>query len=80
MSSVYDGGVIAAIGHGAPITFWDGAVLTYDYAAILKGGPNTANAQKLITFLNRAQIAAGWTRAPATPGRIQISSSICHPI
>ncbi|MET4449534.1 spermidine/putrescine-binding protein [Bradyrhizobium sp. GM2.2] len=69
MSSVYDGRVIAAIRHGAPIRFtWHGAVLTYDYAAILKGGPNTANAQKLIAFLNRAQIAAGWTQGTGYPG------------
>lgn len=69
MSSVYDGRVIAAIRHGAPIRFiWDGAVLTYDYAARLKGGANTANAQKLIAFLNRAQIAAGWTQGTRYPG------------
>ncbi|MET4449544.1 spermidine/putrescine-binding protein [Bradyrhizobium sp. GM2.2] len=62
MSSVYDGRAVATVRQGAPIKFaWDGAVMGWDYAAILKGGPNTANAQKLVAFFNRAQIAAGWT-------------------
>jgi len=69
MSSIYDGRAVAAIRQGAPIKFtWDGALLGYDYAAILKGGPNTVNAQKLIAFLNRAQIAAGWTQGTGYPG------------
>lgn len=69
MSSVYDGRAVATVRQGAPIKFaWDGAVMGWDYAAILKGGPNTANAQKLVAFLNRAQIAAGWTQATNYPG------------
>jgi len=69
MCSIYDGRAVAAIRQGAKIKFtWDGAILGYDYAAILKGGPNTANAQKLIAFLNRAQIAAGWTLGTSYPG------------
>lgn len=35
---------------------------------VLKGGPNTNNAQKLLAFLNRAQIAAGFTQASGYPG------------
>lgn len=30
-------------------------------------GPNTENAQKLIAFLNRAQIVAGWTQGTGYP-------------
>ncbi|MET4449779.1 spermidine/putrescine-binding protein, partial [Bradyrhizobium sp. GM2.2] len=63
MTSAFDGRVTAAIRKGAPIKFvWEGAWLSYSYAAILKGGPNTGNAQKLFAFLNRAQIAAGFTQ------------------
>lgn len=69
MTTAYDGRVIAAIRQGAPIKIvWDGAYLRYNYAVILKGGPNTANAQKLIAFLNGAQIAAGWTLGTGYPG------------
>ncbi|WP_128931999.1 hypothetical protein [Bradyrhizobium zhanjiangense] len=42
--------------------------MSHTYATVLKGGPNTANAQKLIAFLNRAEIAAGWTLATGYPG------------
>jgi len=69
MTSAFDGRVTAAIRKGAPIKFvWEGAWLTYSYAAILKGGPNTANAQKLFAFLNRARIAAGFTQGTGHPG------------
>lgn len=69
MTSAYDGRVLAAIRQGVPIkVVWDGVQLRPNYAIILKGGPNTANAQKLIAFLNRAQIAAGWTQATGYPG------------
>ncbi|MCK1315930.1 ABC transporter substrate-binding protein [Bradyrhizobium sp. 23] len=69
ISSVYDGRVLSAIRQGAPIKLaWDGAALGYVNAAILKGGPNTQNAQKLIAFLNRAPIAAGWTQGTGYPG------------
>ncbi|MBT1516474.1 ABC transporter substrate-binding protein [Bradyrhizobium sp. SRL28] len=69
ISSAYDGRMIGAIGDGAPLKFvWDGAYLGDYWATILKGGPNTANAQKLYAFLNRAQIAAGWTQGTRSPG------------
>ncbi|MBT1517381.1 ABC transporter substrate-binding protein [Bradyrhizobium sp. SRL28] len=69
MAAAGDGRVISAISQGAPIKFvWDGAYLSDQYLTILKGGPNTANAQKLIAFLNRAQIAAGWTQGTGYPG------------
>ncbi|MGY2932943.1 spermidine/putrescine-binding protein [Bradyrhizobium sp. GM6.1] len=69
MSSAFDGRLTAAIRGGSPIKFsWDGAWLTRSYAVILKGGPNTANAQKLLAFLNRAEIAAGWTQGTGYPG------------
>lgn len=42
--------------------------MTYSYAAILKGGPDTEKAQKLFAFLNRAQIAAGFTQGTGYPG------------
>ncbi|OSJ13551.1 hypothetical protein BST63_16570 [Bradyrhizobium canariense] len=35
---------------------------------MLKGGPNTENAQKLIAFLNRAAVAAGFTLGTGYPG------------
>lgn len=61
--------MIAAVRQGAPIKFvWEGAYVTYTYMTVLKGGPNTTNAQKLIAFLNRAQIAAGWTQGTGYPG------------
>ncbi|VIO70073.1 Spermidine/putrescine-binding periplasmic protein [Bradyrhizobium ivorense] len=69
MSNVYDGRALAAIRQGAPIKLvWNGGYLRYNYATILKGGPNTANAQKLFAFLNRARIAAGWTQGTGYPG------------
>ncbi|MBT1516785.1 hypothetical protein KIP88_40995 [Bradyrhizobium sp. SRL28] len=42
--------------------------MTYNYWTVLKGGPNTQNAQKLIAFVNRAQIAAGSTLGIGYPG------------
>lgn len=64
VSSVYDGRVLSLIRQGAPLKLsWEGAYLGGStVAAILKRGPNTANAQKLIAFINRAQIAAGITQ------------------
>lgn len=68
IASAYDGRLVSAIRQGAPIKFvWDGAYLTNSYSVILKGGPNTANAQKLLAFMNRAQIAAGWTLGTGYP-------------
>ncbi|MBT1517148.1 ABC transporter substrate-binding protein [Bradyrhizobium sp. SRL28] len=69
ITSSFDGRMISAMRQGAPVKFlWEGAMLAPQYATILKGGPNSANAQKLIAFLNRAQIAAGWTQGTGYPG------------
>lgn len=69
IAGAFDGRLIAAVRQGAPIKFvWEGAYVTYTYMTVLKGGPNTTNAQKLIAFLNRAQIAAGWTQGTGYPG------------
>lgn len=68
-SSIYDGRAIAAIRQGASIKIsWEGAMAGPNLGAILKGGANTKNAQKLIAFWNRAQIAAGLTQATGYPG------------
>ncbi|MBH5371589.1 hypothetical protein [Bradyrhizobium glycinis] len=81
MTSAFDGRVTAAIRKGAPLKFvWEGAWLTYSYAAILKGGPDTANAQKLFAlepgadcgriysryWLSRAE----YTPAPVSPSGV----------
>lgn len=69
IAGAFDGRLIAAVRQGAPIKFvWEGAYVTYTYMTVLKGAPNTTNAQKLIAFLNRAQIAAGWTQGTGYPG------------
>lgn len=64
MSSCYDGRAIVAIRQGAPIRIvWDGANRNLTDWAVLKGGPNSGNAQKLLAFINGAQTAAGFTLA-----------------
>lgn len=69
MSSCPDGRAIAAIQQGAPIRMvWEGAHVNYTYWTVLKGGPNNENAQKLIAFVNRAKIAAGFTQGTGYPG------------
>lgn len=69
MTSCYDGRAVSAIRQGAPIRMvWSGANLVYVYWAVLKGGPNNENAQKLVAFLNRAQNAAGFTLATNLTG------------
>lgn len=69
ISSCYDGRAINAIRQGAPIGIaWDGAYVNYGYITVLKGGPNTQNAQRLVAFLNRAAIAAGNTVGTGYPG------------
>lgn len=69
MTSAYDGRVLSSVRQGAPIKFvWDHAVLALSpVGVILKGGPNTTNAQKLLAFWNRAQIAAAFTQAVDYP-------------
>lgn len=67
-TSAYDGRIVAAMKQGAPLKFvWDGAYLGFSYASILKGGPNTENAQKYLAYLNRAEVAAKWTEATGYP-------------
>ncbi|WP_404294940.1 ABC transporter substrate-binding protein (plasmid) [Microvirga sp. RSM25] len=69
MTTTYDGRAIAAIRQGAPIRMvWDGAYGKNNYWVVLKGGPNTENAQRLIAFVNRAAIAAGFTQGTGYPG------------
>lgn len=69
MSSAPDGRMISAIRKGAPLRFvWDGANVVSLFLTVLKGGPNTANAQKFLAFINRAQIAAAYTQATGYPG------------
>lgn len=70
MTSLYDGRAITAIRQGAPIKMvWNaGATLGDLYMTVLKGGANTVNAQRLIAFLNRAKIAAGFTQGTGYPG------------
>lgn len=69
MTSCPDGRAILAIRQGAPIHIeWEGANLTDIYWTVLKGGPNSENAQKLIAFANRAQIAASYTLSVGFPG------------
>ncbi|MCA1510424.1 ABC transporter substrate-binding protein [Bradyrhizobium sp. NBAIM01] len=69
MTSCGDNRALAAIRQGAPIRIvWDGGNLVYVYWAVLKGGPNSANAQKLIAFVNRAESAANFTLGTFLPG------------
>ncbi|WP_404294928.1 ABC transporter substrate-binding protein (plasmid) [Microvirga sp. RSM25] len=69
MTNAFDGRVIAAINQGAKIRMvWEGAHVNYTYWTVLKGGPNNANAQKLIAFINKATVAAGFTQASGYPG------------
>ncbi|RWA58830.1 MAG: ABC transporter substrate-binding protein, partial [Mesorhizobium sp.] len=55
--------IVAIRGQDAPIRMvWGaGAPFNRTYWTVLKGGPNTQNAQKLVAFANRAAIAAGFT-------------------
>lgn len=69
MTSCFDGRTISSIRQGAPVQMaWDGAYVSYTYGVVLNGGPNTENARKLIAFLNRAAIAAGFTLGTGYPG------------
>ncbi|MBR1165238.1 ABC transporter substrate-binding protein [Bradyrhizobium elkanii] len=69
MACSYPGRSLSAIRQGAPIKMsWDDACLAHStLSVILKGGPNTINAQKLMAFMNRAQIAAAFTDAASYP-------------
>ncbi|WP_439366120.1 ABC transporter substrate-binding protein [Bradyrhizobium sp. DASA03005] len=69
LTSAPDGRAIAAIKKGIPLRMiWDGAAIVDNYWTILKGGPNSANAQKFIAFVNRAEIAAAFTQGTGYPG------------
>jgi len=69
LTSSFDGRALAALQQGAPIRMvWDGAVVGDNYWTVLKGGPNSANAQKFVAFVNRAEIAAGFTQGTGYPG------------
>ncbi|MCK1349349.1 extracellular solute-binding protein [Bradyrhizobium sp. 146] len=82
MTSAFDGRITAAIRRGAQIKFvWEGAWLSYSYAAILKGGPNTGNAQKAVRILEsradcRRSHSRYWlsrpehTSTPVSPARV----------
>ncbi|WP_271672870.1 ABC transporter substrate-binding protein [Bradyrhizobium sp. CCBAU 51627] len=69
LTSAYDGRAFAAIQQGAPMRMmWDGAITVENYWTVLKGGPNSANAQKFISFVNRAEMAAAFTQETGFPG------------
>ncbi|MFK4492226.1 ABC transporter substrate-binding protein [Bradyrhizobium sp. USDA 336] len=68
-TSCPDGRAIGAIRQAAPLRIvWDGGNLNYIYWTVLKGGPNSSNAQKLLAFVNRAEIAAAYTMGVGYPG------------
>lgn len=53
LTSAYDGRALGAIKRGIPLRMvWDGAMTYESYWTVLKGGPNSANAQKFIAFVN----------------------------
>lgn len=69
LTSSYDGRALTAIKKGAPIRLvWDGAYVNDNNWIVIDGGPNSANAQKFIAFVNRAEIAAGFTLGTGYPG------------
>ncbi|MGY4281695.1 spermidine/putrescine-binding protein [Bradyrhizobium sp. LM2.7] len=69
ISSSSDGRAVGAIRGGLPLgTVWDGAFINDNYWGVLKGGPNTANAQKFIAFVNRTEVAAAFTQATGFAG------------
>ena len=50
----------AEIGEGAPITqVWDGQALDYEYLALVKGGPDEANAKKALAMMTNTEMLAG---------------------
>jgi putative spermidine/putrescine transport system substrate-binding protein/mannopine transport system substrate-binding protein len=68
MTSCYDGRALSLIRQGAPLKIvWDGGYVSQSWWTILKGGPNTQNAQKFIAFVNRAPIAAALTQGLGYP-------------
>ncbi len=50
----------ATIGEGAPIVqVWDGQGLDYEYFALVKGGPDEANAKKALAMMTSTEMLAG---------------------
>ena len=50
----------AEIGEGATITqVWDGQGLDYEYFALVKGGPDEANAKKALAMMTNTEMLAG---------------------
>ncbi|MVT55977.1 extracellular solute-binding protein [Bradyrhizobium yuanmingense] len=68
LTSAFDGRALAAIKQGIPLRMaWEGATIGDNYWTILKGGPNGANAQKFLAFINRAEMAAAFTQGAGYP-------------
>ncbi|WFU62588.1 ABC transporter substrate-binding protein [Bradyrhizobium brasilense] len=69
LTSAPDGRALAAIKKGVPIRMvWDGAATVENYWTVLKGGPNSQNAQKFIAFVNQSEMAAAFTQGTGFPG------------
>ncbi|MHB0791053.1 ABC transporter substrate-binding protein [Bradyrhizobium sp. 5.13L] len=69
LTSSPDGRALAGIKQGVPIRMvWDGAHISDNYWVVVRGGPNSANAQKFIAFMNRAEMAAAFTQGVGYPG------------
>ena len=50
----------ATVGEGAPIVqVWDGQGLDYEYFALVKGGPNEADAKKALSMMTNTEMLAG---------------------
>ena len=50
----------AEVGEGAPIQqVWDGQGLDYEYFALVKGGPDEANAKKALAMMTNTEMLAG---------------------
>ena len=50
----------ATVGEGAPIVqVWDGQGLDYEYFALVKGGPNEADAKKALAMMTNTEMLAG---------------------
>ncbi|MGY4408227.1 spermidine/putrescine-binding protein [Bradyrhizobium sp. USDA 3315] len=69
LTSAPDGRALAGIKQGVPIRMvWDGAHISDNCWVIVRGGPNSANAQKFIAFVSRAEMAAAFTQGTGYPG------------
>jgi len=50
----------ATVGEGAPIVqVWDAQILDYEYFALVKGGPNQADAMKALAMMTSTEMLAG---------------------